>query len=255
MSDRRNLICTFDSTFDGFLSIVYYTVQNRIRPVAIHTEKNVQTMLEGEVLFIPTDLCGAEKVRNKLLDFAGYDSLKRAYYTFLSSVPDSAMASYTYILYALKYGKRISEYMSQPDILHAYQLERKVVYETDRMKGFLRFAVMEKGVQYAPMAPENDILALLMLHFADRLKNIPFVIHDVSRQKAGVYNCRTWFITSAEGLCVPSLSADEETYRKLWKSFYSSISIPQRKNERLQTQAMPKKYRKYMTEHNTFDFQ
>ena len=159
------------------------------------------------------------------------------------------MVSYTYILYALKYGKSTSSYMSNPDILRAYKLEKNVVYEADRMKGFLRFAVMEGGVEYAPMEPENDILALLSPHFADRLKNIPFVIHDLLRQKAGVCARGTWFITDASDLAPPQLSAEEETYRRLWKSFYSAISIRERKNERLQTQMMPKKYRKHMTEH------
>lgn len=244
-----NLILTFDSTFDGFLSAVHYAVKNRVRPTLICVEDNLQTMLDCTVQHVETNVQSANLVRRTLCDNAGYDSFKRAYYTFLSSAEDSVMVSYTYMLYALKYGKNTANYMSSPDILRAYQLEKKVVYEADRMKGFLRFAVMEGGVEYAPMEPENDILALLMPHFADRLKNIPFVIHDLLRQKAGVCARGTWFITDASDLTPPSLSAEEEVYRRLWKSFYSAISIRERKNERLQTQMMPKKYRKHMTEH------
>lgn len=246
-----NLILTFDSTFDGFLSAVHYAVKNRVRPVSICAEDNLQTMLDCTVRHIETDIQCAELVRRTLCDSAGYDSFKRAYYAFLSSAEDSVMVSYTYILYALKYGKNTAHYMSTPDILRAYRLEKKVVYEADRMKGFLRFAVMEGGVEYAPMEPENDILALLMPHFADRLKNIPFVIHDLLRQKAGVCARGTWFITDASDLAPPQLSAEEETYRRLWKTFYSAISIRERKNKRLQTQMMPLKYRKHMTEHNS----
>lgn len=246
MSD---LILTFDSTFDGFLSAVHYAVKNRIRPVKICSENNVQLCIDTEVIHIPTDNRNAELVRSTLFDLAGYNAFKRSYYVFLSSDKDCYTASYIYILYALKYGKRTQEYMSVPDIMRAYNLERRVSYEADRMKGFLRFAVMEGGVEYAPMEPDNDILALLMPHFADRLKNIPFVIHDVTRKKAGVCSRGTWFITDAEGLTPPQLSAEEETYRRLWKNFYNAISIRERKNEKLQTQMMPKKYRKYMTEH------
>lgn len=244
-----NLILTFDSTFDGFLSAVYYAVKNRVRPVSICSEELVQTMLDCKIEFIPSHNQHAELVRRTLCDSVGYDGFKRAYYTFLASAEDSVMASYTYILYALKYGKNTASYMSAPDIFRAYQLEKKVVYEADRMKGFLRFAVMEGGVEYAPMEPENDILALLMPHFADRLKNIPFVIHDLLRQKAGVCSRGTWFITDAADLAPPQLSAEEETYRRLWKNFYDAICIRERKNEKLQTQMMPKKYRKHMTEH------
>lgn len=246
MSD---VIYTFDSTFDGFLSVVYHTVKNRVRPVNILPEGKVQTMLDTGVQHIPSDVRHSALVRHTLCESVGYDGFKRAYYAYLSAEKDAIMVSYTYILYALKYGKKTANYMSAPDIFRAYQLERKVSYEADRMKGFLRFAVMEGGVEYAPMEPEGDILALLMPHFADRLKNIPFVIHDVPRQKAGVCAKGTWFITDAHDITPPQLSADEETYRHLWKSFYNAISIPERKNEKLQTQMMPKKYRRYMTEH------
>lgn len=246
----NEMIFTFDSTFDGFLSAVYHAVKNRLRPVRICSENDVQTRLDTDILFIPTNVQNADTVRRTLQDGCGYDGLKRAYYVFLSSDQDSATASYIYILYALKYGKHTCEYMAVEPILIAYKLAKKVSYEAERMKGFLRFAVMEGGVEYAPMEPENDILALLMPHFADRLKHIPFVIHDILRQKAGVCSNGTWFITDAEGLTPPKLSAEEETYRKMWKAFYNAISIRERKNERLQTSMMPKKYRKHMTEFN-----
>lgn len=251
MSDGRALILTFDSTFDGFLSAVHYAVKNRVRPIKICAEGDVQTQLDTDIMFIPTDNSNAELVRRTLFDTVGYNGFKRAYYAFLCSEEDSATASYLYLLYAFKYGKNTPNYLSVPDILRAYKLEHKVMNEADRMKGFLRFAVMDGGVEYAPMEPEHDILALLMPHFADRLKNIPFVIHDLYRQKAGVYARGKWFITSAEGLVPPKISAEEETFRRLWKNFYSAISIPERKNEKLQTQLMPKKYRGHMTEHNS----
>ncbi|MBR5536140.1 MAG: TIGR03915 family putative DNA repair protein [Clostridia bacterium] len=244
-----NLILTFDSTFDGFLTAVHHTVTNRIRPALICPEGDVQLQFNSTIEHIPTDNRNSDLVRRTLCDNAGYDTFKRCYYVFLSSAEDSIMTSYNYILYALKYGKHTSDYMSVPEIFRAYKLERQVAHEADRMRGFLRFAVMEGGVEYAPMEPENDILALLMPHFADRLKNTPFVIHDLLRQKAGICTRGTWFITDAEDLTPPNLSEDEKAYRKLWKTFYSAISIRERKNERLQTQMMPKKCRKHMTEH------
>lgn len=256
MSDGRNLICTFDSTFDGFLTAVHYTIVNRIRPIQICAECNAQLFFGCEILFIPTDNTAADLVRNALCDKVGYDGFKRAYYAFLCSRNDAVMTSYTYILYAFKYGKKLYNYRAVEDIDRAYKLEHKVSHEADRMKGFLRFSVMEGGVQYATMEPDNDILPLIMPHFADRLKAIPFVIHDLSRKTVGVCAHGRWFITSAEGITPPKLSSDENQYRKLWQSFYNAISIKERKNTRLQTQLMPKKYRKQMTEHNSlFDNQ
>lgn len=249
MSDGSNLICTFDSTFDGFLTLVHYTVTNRVRPCAIYTDGNVQTSLGCEILHIPTDYSNADLVRRTLTHNASFGIFKRAQLAFLASCDDSLMTTYTYILYALKHGKKLSDYRSLPAVNRAFALEYKVLHEADRMKGFLRFSVMEGGVQYAPMEPENDILVLLMPHFADRLKSIPFVIHDLLRHKVGVCKMGTWFISDATDLIPPPLSPEEKSYRELWKRFYGAVSIRERKNERLQTQMMPKKYRRHMTEH------
>ncbi|MGM9550723.1 MAG: TIGR03915 family putative DNA repair protein [Clostridia bacterium] len=248
MYDGRNVIFVFDSTFDGFLSVIYHAVKNRIRPVNICTEDNLQTMLDTENVFIETDSHNADTVRYTLMDKMGYDGFKRAYYAFLCCEEDSYTAAFKYVLYGLKYGKNTANYLSTPDICRAYELERKVCNEAERMRGFLRFSVMEGGVEYAPIEPENDLLPILMPHFAQRLKNIPFVIHDLLRQKAGVYSKGSWFITDAEGLAPPKLSQDEKMYRSLWKNFYNAICIKERRNLKLQTQNMPKKYRKHITE-------
>lgn len=248
MSDGRNLICTFDGSFDGFLSVVHYTVKNRCRPIKVCSEDMVQMEMNTEVLFVPTEMHNAERVRNSAMEIMGYEGFKRAYSVFLNSNKDSATVSYLYLLYGFKYGKKTHHYMSVPDINNAYKLERQVAYEVDRIKGFLRFSVMEGGVEYAPMEPEHDILALIMPHFADRIKTIPFVIHDLLRQKAGVYAKGRWMIVDAEGLVVPKVAEDEKKYRDLWKKFYDAICIRERENLKLQTQMMPKKYRKHITE-------
>lgn len=254
MPDGRDVICTFDGTFDGFLSVVYYAVKNRIRPVRVCAEHSVQTRLDTDIRFIATDTQNAERVRVSAMEQMGYDGFKRAYYVFLNGDGESASVSYLYLLYGFKYGKNTYQYMSVPDINRAYKLESQVVCETDRMKGFLRFAVMEGGVEYAQIEPENDILALLMPHFADRLKTIPFVIHDILRKKAGVYAKGRWIIADADGLPEPKMADDEAFYAELWRSFYNAVSIEERKNLKLQTNMMPKKYRKHMTEFQCMDF-
>ena len=249
MCNGTDVVFTFDGTFDGFLCVVYHSVKNRVRPIDICSREKIQLRLDSFVKFIPTETAFSEKVRVSILEKMGYDGFKRTYYAFLSKERDGYMTAFTYLLYGFKYGKSTHHYMSVPDINRAYKLERCVSHEADRMKGFLRFSVMENGVEYARMEPDNDILSLVMPHFADRLKTIPFVIHDIGRKKAGVYANGKWFVTEAEDLKVLEKSEDEQKYRELWKSFYNSICIKERTNLKLQTSLMPKKYRKHMTEH------
>ena len=242
------LILTFDGTFDGFLSAVYYAVKNRVRPRHISIEKSVQTDLTAKLVNVPTDSLNSEKVRSVICDKMGLDALKRTYYAFLNSSPDSATAVYKYLLYGLKYGKKTSNYLSEPDIFKAYELARAVTREADRVQGFLRFSVMEGGVEYAPFEPVHDIITIITPHFAERLKSIPFVIHDIKREKAAVYTIKEWFLTDASEITLPSLSHDEKNFRAMWHEFYRAIAIRERKNERLQNNMLPKMYRKHMTE-------
>ena len=43
-------------------------------------------------------------------------------------------------------------------------------------------------------------------------------------------------------------SGKEEEYPNLWKAFFESIAIEERRNERLQNTLLPKRFRSMMTE-------
>ena len=47
---------------------------------------------------------------------------------------------------------------------------------------------------------------------------------------------------------VPTISEREKEYQQLWKTFFQTIAIEERKNPRLQMQFMPKKYWKDLVE-------
>ena len=49
---------------------------------------------------------------------------------------------------------------------------------------------------------------------------------------------------------VTSFSEEEKQFQKLWKTFFETIAIDERKNTRLQMQFMPKKYWKDLVEMN-----
>ena len=46
----------------------------------------------------------------------------------------------------------------------------------------------------------------------------------------------------------PNYSSNEEKFQKLWKSFFSGVTINERTNLKLQTQMVPLLYRTYMSE-------
>lgn len=100
------------------------------------------------------------------------------------------------------------------------------------------------------MAPENDILFLVSLHFEKRLKEEFWVIKDANRKILSIYDKKKFVIVKEEEFQLQNLkeSKEEKNIKILWKTFYKTIGIKERKNDRCRRNFMPKKYWKYITE-------
>ena len=155
--------------------------------------------------------------------------------------------AFRYLLLIAKRGGPVRGMLSHPDVLKAEQAIRRVSHEIDRMKGFVRFSESASGALYAPLSPDNDIVDILARHFAKRLPEYPFVLHDVRRKKAAVWDGAHLFLAPLQQAEV-MLSADEEGWQKLWKTYFSAVNIPSRERIRQQNGYLPKRYRKFMTE-------
>ena len=102
------------------------------------------------------------------------------------------------------------------------------------------------GVLYAPYSPDNDITDLLMPHFAARLK-LPFIIHDIKRKIAGIYNGTEWVTTYADNAEI-CLSENEKAFENLWKRYYKSVNIEERPHIKQMKGYMPVRYWKFLPE-------
>ena len=129
-----------------------------------------------------------------------------------------------------------------------------------------------------PLLTVLGVLPLILPHFIDRLQDQPFIICDRRRNLAALYQpgqgCRLVSVSqekmSVDSLVVekPRLAAAEpigpETgssagrdfdadLEQLWRRYLKHLSIPQRRNLRLQQANMPKKYWKHLTERQSGD--
>ena len=105
------------------------------------------------------------------------------------------------------------------------------------------------GVLYAPYSPDNNITVLLMAHFAVRLKSEKFVIHDLNRKIAGMYDGREWIMGYA-GKADIYLSEQEKAFESLWKKYYKAVDIKERPHEKQMKRSMPVRYWKFLPEKN-----
>ena len=101
---------------------------------------------------------------------------------------------------------------------------------------------------YAPVRPDADVLVSLARHFAHRLKDRSWLIHDVRRDQGALFNGRRWVIGTLTMESEPTLSAEEIQWQELWRTFYDHIAIPERTNPRLQKSFMPMKYWEFLVE-------
>ena len=241
----------YDGTFEGLLTCIhhhYYTEKTTGISVKDEYQPNfLNRSMEVITDEIKTDIV-YEAIERKI---SSYD-LRRIYKVFLSCDPDKEMKILRYIELGFKKGSAVSMLHGDPIVFDVQSLEKKVNREKERMLQFVRFSVMKNGVLYAKIEPDHDVLELTAHHFCDRYRNDPFIIHDVKRKKALVAFQGKWYITHFEETDIPELSADENEYRRLWKTYFDHIAIKERTNPKCQRNYMPVRYWKNLTEVNIF---
>ena len=124
------------------------------------------------------------------------------------------------------------------------------------MLGFLRFRELENGTLYAEIEPDNDILDLLGPHFRVRFPQDRWLIRDLKRGKALAWDgkeVRLFSEAEANGDIVKDVlkkgSAEaEEGVRDLFRLYFKTIEIEERRNPALQDRFVPRRYRKHLPE-------
>lgn len=237
------MIYFYDGTRDGFLTafLLAFADEN-----ASLSSGERQLALGQESVFAETDKARAERVARRLKSFDGncLDDLDILLRNGFSDRDEVAFAYFRFL--AAK--KRCVRHMFAEDaVLKAEEAIRKVRGETERFRGFVRFMESASGALYAPIAPDHDICDLLAVHFVARIPNFPFVIHDVKRKKAAVYDCVNVFYAPLEQAEIV-LSADEEAWQSLWKNYFEHVNIVPRERLKQQRAYLPTRYRKFMPE-------
>ncbi len=233
----------FDGTINGFLTafLQAFSAEN-----ARLIKDEAQLLLGEEPCYVTTDQNKATKAKTRLVTF---DRQCMHDLDLLLRSGESAAAQTAFLYFKLLATKKtpIRNNFAEPSVLRANAYIKKVSYEIHRMHGFLRFTECASGALYAPFTPDNDICDLLLPHFRARLPQYPFVLHDVSRKKAAVYDGKNTFIAPLPTANV-LLSANEESWKSLWKRYYAAVNIPERERLVQMRNYLPVRYRSFMTE-------
>lgn len=178
------------------------------------------------------------------------DTLENVYYAYLSEKDGVGTIIYQYLKLGWSIGPKIENFHSNSTVKTLHGIAQKVKIERHRMLGLLRFRLLAGPVEiyYAAMEPDNNILALITPHFAKRLSDQNWVIHDLPRGLAALYNQKEWIITEAVDSENFITQEAEEYYQGLWQEYFKRIAIEGRINPNLQRSFMPVRYWKHLVE-------
>lgn len=237
------MLYQFDGTKNGFLTAFVKAFQDED---AFLSSKTVQPLIGQGQVCVETDLKVAEKAQNRLLSF-DRDCMNDLDILLRSGMDNHEQIAFRYFRLLAKIKLPVGKQLADLDVFRAVECMKKVRFEIHRFHGFIRFMETASGALYAPFSPDNDICDLLAPYFKGRFPHFPFVLHDVKRQKAAIYDGNTIFtapLSEAQIL----LSANELEWQALWKNYYAAVNIPSRERIQQMKGFMPTRYWKFLPE-------
>lgn len=228
--------CFFTAAFDAW----------KERDCVITSQNDVQLTLGCEVIRVEYDEEKSERVKRGILKY-DREGVNDAEIALRSCDPLKEQVVFEYIRELFKQKSPIKKAYNLPQVIDFNDILYKITGETHRIKGLLRFMESASGIFYAPYSPDNNITDLLMPHFAERFKAERFVIHDLKRKIAGMYDGHDWIMGYA-GDAEVYLSEYEKAFETLWKKYYDAVNIASRPHEKQMKKSMPVRYWKFLPE-------
>lgn len=240
----------YDGTFEGFLTAVYDSYYSNNKPEKIVSVYDYEPDLINSTITIYTDIMKSNKVYSAIENKISKDALINVFNVFLSSINNSDTLLYEYIKLGFKLGKDVDMHLHNDTVLSIHNISRKVSLEKHRMLGFVRFTKLNNDIFYSAINPDHNILSLIAPHFKERFQGQNWIIHDVKRETAVIYNGNEWIFTvmPKNYIDLEKMKDDSEQYESLWKEYFTNIAIKERINPKLQKRMMPVRYWDNLTE-------
>lgn len=238
----------YDGTFEGLLTIVFDCYIKKVIPLRIESKNNIELNFLDTLEEKITDYEKSNRIFNGIVKNISYDTLYNSYYAFLSNTKEKEISILKYLLNGFVIGPKIDTMLSIDFVFAVHSMRKRMLFESHRLKGLLRFIEIGNNLFYASIHPDNNVIENLGQHFIRRLPTQNFIIHDKNRNIAFIYNTKEYEIIDSSNLKISTISENEQKYQELWSTFFNTISIKGRKNPRLQMQYMPKKYWKDLVE-------
>jgi probable DNA metabolism protein len=240
----------YEDSFEGFLTAIYYAFYSKTSIESISTEEELEINLLSEIKYIDTDLNKYNKVKDSIVIKIDPLALNKIYKLYLSNYKNKGTLCYKYLKIAFKLGSDVHKYLHLDEVKEIDTIERRVSLEAHRFNGFVRFISVNNNFLYSSIEPDNNILEIISPHFQNRFSNEYWIIHDVKRGIASIYDKISWEIREMDLEVYNNLKDYNDDFQSLWKGYFKSTTIEERINPKLQKRMMPKRYWNNLTEIN-----
>lgn len=254
MPDRRTVsapesdttVYVYDGSFDGLLCCVFESYAARELPADVLAD-TAELPLLLPVKRVETRLDNAERVRRAIPKKMGYPALLFVRRAFLTCHPQKDVLILRFLRLGFRVGPSVMRRLTD-DTVHALTTAvRHLDNEAHLFKGFVRFSETG-GALTAVIEPKNVVLPLIARHFCERYPGERFLIYDRTHGMALIHQEGAVSICDADAFEQPAPDENELKFRELWRMFYRTIEIKERRNPRCRMSHMPKRYWSCMTE-------
>ena len=240
------MILLYDGTFEGFLSLIYEVYYKKLKPIKIYKTLPNEIIFE-EIKDIQTSKENSIKVLNAIKSKFPKDIVQKILNIFMCDTREFELNLLEYIIIGFKETKQLFN-INIPCVFYLNNLEKELFKNVHKMYAFIRFEELEDGSLYGKIESKFNLVYFLGKHFLKRFNNQNFIIHDINRKLAFVKIEDNYSIQEVAYFDEPIYSSNEQKFQKLWKSFFSGVTIKERINPKLQRQMVPLIYRTYMSE-------
>ena len=252
------IVFTYDKTFDGLLSCLFFAYEQKKFPDLILSDSDSKPLFVDEQYHVNTEKEKSLRVWKALEKKLSKVAQNMMLAVWLSELPEVEMLLFRYIRKNIDHPQGIEMNFGDDDVLRIKDIAQKVAKEAEHLRQFVRFQETADGIYFAPVSPRFNILSLIVPHFQDRYAAQPWIIYDTHRNIGFYYDTHSVTEVSfsqknlselkLKKLSDEKLSKEEAMFQKMWKEYFKSVTIKERINLKLQRQHMPQRYWKYLTE-------
>jgi probable DNA metabolism protein len=238
-----------DGSFEGLLTAVYdswYRKQDEVLDILPGMPEQPDFLVTYRP--VGTNEAKAEKVFDAIVQKISGDAARRVMLCWFSEEAGTGRDILNYLRFGFSKGPLVDEMVTHRWVKPVHDACGRVGFEAHRMMGLLRFYRTKQDSYCAIIEPRHYILPMLADHFASRMPDSPWLIHDKGRELTAVFESGAWGVVPGKLVDAVKMHADEENYQQMWRRYFDAMAIESRLNPNLQRHFMPKRYWKHLVE-------